>query len=79
MTRPTRIPAREEPDPGLPEPATDRGWLRRHLRAEDALVFALIAIVEPLLMPAKPGTAGGGGPDLVHAPADHHEPSLGTL
>lgn len=47
----------------MPSPATNQGWLRRHLRLEDALLFAALVIVEPLLFPPR-STGSGGGVDL---------------
>jgi hypothetical protein len=47
---------------GTPTPRTDEGWLRRHLRLEDALLFVVLVAVEPVLFP--PGsTSTGRGPD----------------
>jgi hypothetical protein len=42
----------------------EKGWLRRNLRLEDALLFGALAFVEPLLFPPQPGSADGG-PDLI--------------
>ena len=41
---------------GMPAPATHDGWLRRHLRTEDALLFLALVVIEPLLFPARAGS-----------------------
>lgn len=45
-------------------PATDGGWLRRHLRIEDTLLFIALVLVEPLLFPATSRSGAADGPDL---------------
>lgn len=45
--------------------ATSDGWLRRHLRVEDALLFVVTAIIVPTLFPASLGNSAGNGPDPV--------------
>jgi hypothetical protein len=48
-----------------PRRAGARGWLRRHLRVEDALLFGWLVIVEPLLFRSQPGTATSGPDPLL--------------
>lgn len=45
--------------------APNDGWLRRHLRIEDALLFAVTAVIAPVLFPASQNVSGGNGPDVV--------------
>ena len=52
---------------GTPTPPTalsNESWLRRHLRIEDALLFAVLVIVEPILFPPRSGGAEAG-PNLL--------------
>ena len=46
-----------------PTARTNQGWLRRNLRIEDALLFAALVIVEPILFPPQSG-GSQAGPDL---------------
>ena len=48
---------------GMSTPATHQGWLRRHLRIEDTLLFLALIVIEPLLFPSRAG-ATPHGPDL---------------
>ena len=54
-----------EPLGGPPMPESNDGWLRRHLRVEDALLFAATAVIVPALFPASHGNSAGNGPDAV--------------
>jgi hypothetical protein len=52
-------------EPGLTQTSQrDRGWLRRHLQIEDALLFIALVVVEPLLFAPASSTTRASGPDL---------------
>ncbi len=62
--RPTRIYSGAVEPAVTRTPQRDGGWLRRHLRIEDALLFVALVLVEPLLFPASSSSAATNGPDL---------------